>query len=50
MLALLIVAVVLLVAVLCARYAERRRIRLRSCCGGRPWPPDDITDRERRAG
>jgi hypothetical protein len=36
--ALLVVAVVVL-----SRRGAGSRVRIRSCCSARPWPPDDLT-------
>ena len=43
MVALLVIAALLVVTVVLSRRAERAGIHLRSCCGARQWPPDDLT-------
>jgi hypothetical protein len=42
------IIVVGLVVVLSRRRASSR-VRISSCCGARPWPPDDLTADQRRA-
>ena len=43
--AIVLIAFVILVAVLSVR-ARHSRVRLRTCCTVRPWPPEDLDRRE----
>jgi hypothetical protein len=43
-------ALAALVALLSLRAPRWRRVQVRSCCGARPWPPDDLTGADADAG
>jgi hypothetical protein len=42
MLAILITVALLVLVVAVSLRSERAGIKVRSCCGARPWPPDDL--------
>jgi hypothetical protein len=42
---LVIFIVFVLVVLVASRPRRNSRVQLRSCCGVRAWPPDDLTQR-----